>query len=71
MNYSIIQVSNGYYSIVAEGITDPNAAKVQFHGTCQALWNAPDVVNACVMIADENLDAMQGYKEKISKSQNA
>lgn len=65
MKYSIIKVVNGNYSIHAEGITDLNNAKVSFHGVCQTLWNAPDVITACVIIADENLDAVEGYKEVI------
>lgn len=66
MKYAIVKVINGNYSIHAEGITDVNAAKVQFHGLCQTLWNAADVNTACVMITDENLDVVDGYKEFIS-----
>ena len=66
MKYAIIEVVNGSYVIQAEGITDVASAKTQFHGLCQALWNAPDVDAACVMITDENLDVVQGYKEYIS-----
>ena len=65
MKYAIIEVTNGNYAVHAEGITDLNNAKVQYHGRCQALWNASDVVTACVMITDENLDVVQGYKEFI------
>lgn len=65
MTYSIIKVINGHYFIHAEGITDLASAKVQFHGLCQTLWNAPDVATAMVMIADEQLDAVEGYKEFI------
>lgn len=65
MVYSIIKVSNGHYSIDSEGITDLDKAKVRFHSVCQTLWNASDVITACVMIADENLDAVEGYKEVI------
>lgn len=68
MKYAIIKVINGNYSIHAEGIADVNSAKVQFHGLCQTLWNAPDVIMACVKIIDENLDAVEGYKEVISHS---
>ena len=57
MKYSIIKVINGNYFVHAEGITDIAAAKV--------LWNAPDVITAYVMIADEQLDAVEGYKEFI------
>lgn len=65
MKYAIIKVINGNYSVHAEGITDLASAKVQFHGLCQTLWNAPDVVTAYVMLADEQLDAVDGYKEFI------
>ena len=66
MKYSIIKVINGNYSIHAEGITSLDSAKVSFHGLCQTLWNAPDVTTATVIIADENLDAVEGYKEFIT-----
>lgn len=65
MKYSIIKVINGNYAIHSEGITDLANAKTQFHGLCQTLWNAPDVITAYVMIADEQLDAVEGYKEYI------
>ena len=65
MTYAIINVINGTYSVFAEGITELANAKVQYHGRCQVLWNAPDVLTAMVMIADENLDAVEGYKEFI------
>ena len=66
MKYAIIKVINGNYLIHAEGITDVNAAKVQFHGLCQTLWNATDVITAEVAIMDENLDCVEGYKEFIT-----
>lgn len=69
MKYAIIQVSNGSYSVVADGIINLDSAKTQFHNLCAALWNAPDVITACVMIADENLGAVQGYREFISHPQ--
>lgn len=65
MKYAILKVINGNYFVHAEGITDLSAAKTQFHGLCQTLWNAPDVVTAYVMITDEQLDAVEGYKEFI------
>ena len=66
MKYAIVKVINGNFSIHAEGITDAKNAKVAFHGLCQTLWNADDVETACVMITDENLDVVEGYKEFIS-----
>lgn len=65
MKYAIIKVINGVYSIHSEGITSLESAKTQFHGLCQTLWNASDVITACVIIADENLDFVENYKEFI------
>lgn len=66
MKYAIIKVVNGNYSVHAEGITNLDSAKVQFHGLCQTLWNASDVITAEVKIVDENLDCVEDYKEFIS-----
>lgn len=66
MKYAIVKVINGNYNIHAEGITDVNNAKTQFHGLCQTLWNASDVITAEVKIMDENLDCVEDYKEFIS-----
>ena len=65
MKLAIIKVINGNYFIHAEGITYLESAKTQYHGLCQTLWNAPDVLEAHVMIADEQLDCVEGYKEYI------
>lgn len=65
MKYAIIKVINGNFSIHAEGYTDLANAKTAFHGLAQTLWNAPDVLTAFIMIADEQLDAVEGYKEFI------
>lgn len=69
MKYAIIKCVNSNYSVHAEGITTVEAAKTQFHGLCQTLWNAPDVITAHVMIADEQLDPVEGYKEYIHHEQ--
>ena len=65
MKYAIIKVINGNYCSHAEGMTDLASAKTQFHGLCQMLWNAADVLSAYVMIADEQLNVVEGYKEFI------
>lgn len=67
MKYSIVKVINGNYFIHAEGITDVKNAKTAFHQLCANLWNASDVLTACVMITDENLDVVENSKEYISK----
>ena len=66
MKYAVIQVINGNYSVYAEGMTDINQAKVSFHGRCQALWNAPDVITGCVAIVDEYLQCVEPYREIIN-----
>lgn len=65
MKYAIIKCINGNYSVHAEGITALENAKTNFHGLCQMLWNAPDVLTAHVTIVDEQLDVVEGYKEYI------
>ena len=65
MVYAIIKVVNDNYFIHSEGITDIDSAKAQFHGVCQALWNASDVNTACVTIVDNNLQCVEPYREVI------
>ena len=65
MKYAILKCINGNFFVHAEGVTDLANAKTQFHGLCQTLWNAPDVLTAYVMIADEQLDVVEGHKEFI------
>ena len=65
MKLAIVKVINGNYFIHAEGITSLASAKTMYHGLCQTLWNAPDVLSAYVMIVDEQLDCVEGYKEFI------
>ena len=66
MKYAIIKVINGNYSVHSESITDVANAKTQFHGLCQTLWNAPDVITACVRIVDENFGTVDGFNEVIT-----
>ena len=65
MNYAIIECVNGSFVVRAEGIQSIEAAKVQYHGRCQTLWNATDVQTAYVEIVDEQLDVVDGCKEFI------
>ena len=65
MKYAIIKVVNGNYAIAEEGIATIAQAKSRFHGLCQTHWNAQDVITAEIMIVDENLDCVEGYKEFI------
>jgi hypothetical protein len=65
MKYAVIKCINGTFSIHAEGFTDLNNAKVNYHGLCQTLWNAEDVLSAKVMLVDEQLNCVEGYAEFI------
>lgn len=65
MKLAIIKVINGNYFIHAEGITKLANAITQYHGLCQTLWNAPDVLTAHVAIVDEQLNIVEGYREFI------
>jgi len=56
MKYSVIKIVNGNTSIHAENLSDLNAAKVNFHGLCQTLANAPDVETAYVKVINDNLE---------------
>ena len=68
MKYAVAKVVNGNFSIHAEGFTTLPSAIVSYHGLCQTLWNAPDVLTASVMIVDENLNCAEGYIEIIRKN---
>ena len=68
MKYAIIKCSNAAFTIDSEW-TDLTKAKVQFHTVCRTLWNAKDVVTAEIMIADEQLNCVDGYREFIHHEQ--
>lgn len=65
MKYGIIKCINGNYFIHAEGYTAIESAKVEYHNLCRTLWNSTDVITAHVMIVNEQLDCVEGYKEFI------
>ena len=67
--FAIVKVVNGAFSIHAEGITNLDSAKVSYHGLCQTLWNAPDVIKGSVAIFDENLCVVEPYREYITHNE--
>lgn len=69
MTYAIIKCTNGNYAIHAEGIASLQSARIGYHQLCAALWNDPGTERAMVMVADENLDAVEGIKEFIYHEQ--
>ena len=64
MKYAVLKVSNGNFFIESEW-SDLTKTKIQFHTVCRTMWNAPDVLTAEVMIADEQLNCVEGYREFI------
>lgn len=62
---SIIQCVNGNYSVVAEGLTEGQSAKVNFHQRCAVLWNASDVKVGQVAVINEQLEVWDGCTEQI------
>lgn len=49
MKFAVLKCINGNFTVHAEGFTDLGKAKVSFHGLCQTLWNADDVITASVI----------------------
>ena len=68
MKYAVIQCADGNFTIVSEWSNKDGAIKA-YHGLCQALWNDSATAKDCVMIVDENLVPLPGYKEIISHEQ--
>ena len=69
MKYAILQCVNGSFKVESEGYTELTTAKVHYHGACQTLWNALDVITGKVMIVDEQLNCVDGYAEYIHHEQ--
>lgn len=65
--YAIIASVNGNFFVHAENYNSVDAAKVEYHNYCAALWNAEDVQRAHVAIVNEQLDVVDGYKENIHR----
>lgn len=67
MKFAVIKCVNGNFAVYAEGFTDLASAKTNFHGLCQTLWNAEDVITASVIIVNENFYEVTGFHEVIEK----
>lgn len=65
MKYAITKCVNGSFSIDSEWGENLTGAKTAFHGVCRTLWSEPTVISAHVMIINEQLDVVEGYKEFI------
>lgn len=66
MKMAITKVINGNFFIDSDGYTDIANVKTNAHALCSTLWNASDVITACVRIVDENLGTVDGFNEVIT-----
>lgn len=69
MKYALIEVTNGNFAVKSEHGENLQAAKVAFHDRCKVLWNDEPTKSAVVMIVDEQLDCVEGFKETIIHSE--
>jgi len=66
MKYAVISNVNGVFKIESEHGDNLQAAIVNFHNICAALWNVQDVITAKVEVVDEALNVVDGKSEFIS-----
>ena len=66
MKYAVLRVTDGNYGIQSEGHTNLEDARYSYHSYCAALSKDKSFQTATVMVVDENLDCVQGYKEFFS-----
>lgn len=71
MNYAVIKIVNGNFTIDSEWVDNLQGAIVKYHDVCKTLWNGQDVQTATVMIIDQQGDNVPGYKEFITHNINA
>lgn len=69
MNYAVVQVVNGNFSVVSEHGENLNDAYVKFHDVCKNLYNASDVITAKVAIVASDMTYVDGHIENISHEQ--
>jgi hypothetical protein len=63
MNYAVIQVTNGSFTVKSEHGDNKRAARVAFHTICAAIDNdAQFVGKACVKVVDDQLDCVDGLE---------
>ena len=71
MNYAVIKIVNGNFTIDSEWPNNLQGAIKKWHDVCGPLWNAQDVQTATVMIIDQQGNDVPGYKEFITHTVNA
>ena len=74
MKYAVVQVVNGNCSVVAEGFSDANKARITYHNTCKNLYG--DIANVhtmAIMIIDNlgNIIEKEWYDEVFESSEKS
>ena len=71
MKLAVVANTDGNFNIHSEHGENAQAAIMEFHNYCRALWGEKSVHNATVKIMDEQLDTYNGYSEFITHEQAA
>ena len=70
IKYAVEAIVNGNFAIHSEHGNDKNAAIMEWHAYCRALWNDTGTQEATVKIIDSQGDLVEGYKEFIKPDVN-
>lgn len=65
IKYAIESIVNGNFTIHSEHGTDKNAAIMEWHAYCRALWNDAGTQEATVKLIDSQGDLVENYREFI------
>lgn len=65
IKYAIEAIVNGNFMIHSEHGTDKNAAIMEWHSYCRALWNDAGTQEATVKLIDSQGDLVENYREFI------
>lgn len=68
MNYAVVKVVNGNFTIDSEWNNNIQGAIIQWHNVCRALWGDEETKAATVVIVDGQLREVENgkYREYIS-----
>ena len=71
MKYAVLKIVNGNFLIDSEHGEDKDAAIIRWHTVSAALRNDAETKTATIKVIDEQGDLVDGYKEYISKVEDA
>ena len=68
MNYVLVQMSNGNFSIISEHNSDLDAAIMAWHARCRILRNDDTTLRYTCAILNERLEAVGDYTEYLDRT---